>query len=386
MRVALIATGERGAAPPPVVAGRSLVLRQLDFARACGVERVIAYGNGVPEDSLALKHEAERARIAHAAIASAHALVALVDWSDELIILQPGLLPESALAIDALGRGEKVLAIAAGEACTSAWERIDAGLLWAGALVLPGSLVDQLEQLAEDADPHAALLRIALQARLPVERLPPELLTQGRWTRLHPDEDEAALGAARVRRLAVSGAAMAPSCRLAERALVRFAVPLGSRAYAFAAGLALALLLLCASVLAAWFGQPAPAFATLALAVPVLHAARLLDRVGRADFQRPRLPRWLAYLPEAVLLAIGFLAIEGAWFRQLFPPLVLVAALQAMRHDVRRQAITGDRAIGALAVGCAALAGWHEPALMAWALLALAASLAQPIAARRREG
>lgn len=378
MRVALIATGERGADPSPSVAGRALVLRQFDFARACGVERVIGYGNGAPEQALALADAAVRARIAHSAIASSHALVALVEWADELIVLEPGLLPEATAAIEALRRGPRVLSFSAGAVRGSGFERIDAANFWSGALVMPGALVDRLEQLGEDADPHAALLRIALQARLPLEQLPASVLGDGRWGLAHGGERAVALCATRARAVARSGALAPPSRRVADWAFVRLAPRLSERAYASAASMALAGLLLCAGLFAGWSGWTAAAFAALAAAPPLLHLGRLLDRVRRAAFQRQRLPRWLGWLPDGALLAVGIMALEGPWYRQLFLPLVLIVALQAIARTGCWRALAADRVVGALAIGGAALAGAQEPALMAWALFALAASVAGP--------
>ncbi len=384
MRVALIATGERGADPAPSVAGRALVLRQFDFARACGVERVIGYGNGAPEEALALAEAAVRARIAHSAIASSHALVALVEWADELIVLEPGLLPEAPVAIEALRRGPRVLSFSAGAVRGSGFERIDAANFWSGALIMPGGLVDRLEQLGEDADPHAALLRIALQARLPLDQLPPSVLADGRWGLAHGDERAAALCARRVRAIARSGPLAPPSRRLVDHAFVRLAPRLSERPYAPAASLLLAGLLLCAGLLAAWSGWTATAFTAIAAAPPLLQLGRLLDRVRRAAFQPQPLPRWLGWLPDGALLAAGIMALEGPWYGRLFPPLVLIVAVRAITRGGWWRALAADRVAGALAIGAAALAGAEEPALMAWALLALTAAIASPSNAGQR--
>lgn len=378
MRVALIAVGEGGAAPWPEIAGRPLLLRQFDFARACGVERVIAYGNGAPEDAEALRNAAARAKIAFAAIASAHALVALVDWADELIVLQPGLVPEAASAIDAIREGERVLSFSAGAVRGGGLERIDAANMWSGALVLSGALVDRLEQLGDDADPHAALLRIALQAHLPLHQLPAAAMVDGSWTRTRPGADEAALNTARVRRLAGPGVARQPSRWAADWALARFSLPLTQRRFTVAAGVAVALILLGAGLVAGRNGWIAPAFVAIALAVPVLHLARLLERVRRAAFQPSRLPRWLGTLPDAALLIAGTLGIDGALHRQLFPPLVMLIALRLMPPVGQWRAAIADRALAALAIALAALGGAQEIAIMAWALLALAAGFATP--------
>ena len=370
MRVALIATGERGAAPAPLVSGRSLVLRQLDFARAWGAERVIAYGNGVREDADALEREITRAGLGYTPVANAHALVAAVGWPDALLVLQSGVLPEVAAAAERLRQGPGVLAFAAREADDEQFERIDADELWAGALVVPGELVDRLTQLPEDADPSSALLRIALQARLPVERLP---ASKGAWLALRQDADMADLHQERLRRLVSSLPPVRPTQRLVAWAFSRFALPLTHRRYTLAGALTVLLLLSIGALLAARFQHPSSAFAALALTAPALYCTRLIDRVKRPSLAPPRLPHWLDRLPDAMLFAVTVLSIEGAWYRRLFPPLVLLIALARCDCRTRWRTLAGDRALGALAIACAALAGWHEPALMAWALLAFAA-------------
>ena len=377
MRVALIATGEQGAAPVLHVAGRSLVLRQFDFARIWGAERIIAFGSNVPGDGDALRQEAERAGLAYSAIASAHALIPLVDWRDELLVLQPGLLPEAPLAIAALRSGHKVLAFTADEARNAVWERIDARSHWAGALTLPGALADRLEELGEDADPHAALLRIALQAGLPIETLDPDVQVNGAWMRLRGDERGAALCALRLGRHRPASPREEPTRGLAGTILNRFAGPLCEQKEALGACVALALLLPCAALFAAWSGLAALAFAVIALGVLALEMALGLDRIGRAAFQSRRLSRWLDHVPDGALLLVGMLAIGGPWFRQIFPPIVLLVAVRAVPWRADWRDAVHDRGLGALLVAIAALGGSQEPALMGWALLALAAGWAR---------
>lgn len=375
LRVALIATGERGAEPAPAVAGRSLVLRQFDFARACGVERVIAYGDGELPDAAALRRETERAGIAHATIASAHSLMVMVDWGDELLVLQPGLLPEAEEAVVQLTASAKVLCFPSAAISRGRFERIDAARLWAGALVMPGALVDRIEQLREGADPHAALLRIALQARLPIEPLSPEVLTHGAWARVLRGDEVARIAAVRLRSQARSETGAPPSRRFAGKLLARFGERLSAARDAALASLLLAIILPCAGLFAAWLGQPALAFAAIALGVPVLEIAFELDRLARGPFRKPRFPHILRYAPDCAIVAAGILAIDGAWHSRLFTPVVLVAALNSIARGGYWRTLVGDRATGALMVAGAAMAGWQEHALMAWGLAALAAAL-----------
>ena len=375
-RVALIATGERGAAPAPQVGGRSLVLRQFDFARAAGAVRMIAFGDGAAEDARLLREAAADAGLAHASIASAHALVPLVDWRDELLVLQPGVIPGAPEALAELGKGSTVLAFPADHDAARRFERIDRQHTWAGALVMPGTLVDRLEQLPEDADPHSALLRIALQEGAALHLLDPALLARGDWAWLTDADEASALENARLPAIVGRAPGRGSAARLAGLILPHVANPLTGRRHAPALlRLAAVLLLLAAIVLISWRGWVTTGLVLFALALVPLHLASMLAELRRMPFERVRGDRWTYLLPDGALLLCTVLALDGEWVRRLFPPVVLLVALTGMGGGGRWRRLASDRAAGALVLAIAALAGVFEPALMLWAVVALGLAL-----------
>ena len=377
-RVALIATGERGAAPAPQVAGRSLVLRQFDFARAAGAVRVIAFGDGSAQDARLLREAAADAGLAHASIASAHALVPLVDWCDELLVLQPGVMPGAPEALAELGKGPAVLAFPADHDAARRFERIDRQHAWAGALVMPGTLVDRLEQLPEDADPHSALLRIALQEGAALNPLDPALLTRGNWAHVTDADEASALENARLPAIVGRAPGWGSAARLAGLILPHVARPLtGHRHVPAMLSVAAVLLLLAAVALIGWRGWITTGLVLFALALVPLHLGSMLAQVRRMPFERARGDRWLHLMPDAALLLCTVLALDGEWVRRLFPPVVLLVTLTGMGGGGRWRRLASDRAAGALVLAIAALAGVFEPALMLWALVALGLALSR---------
>jgi hypothetical protein len=162
VRAALISI----AGTPISLAGKSLGRRQLDFALAAGCERVIVLGDGASAEAIALRHAAEARGARFHGVGDTHGLLGAVPAGDELLVLAPTLLPEDLAALEALARGTGVLVVPAAPGVAAGFERIDLERAWAGALVLPGRLVERLSDLAPDSEATAALLRIALQARV----------------------------------------------------------------------------------------------------------------------------------------------------------------------------------------------------------------------------
>ena len=172
MRAALIALPQPGESDLPAIAGKSLAHRQLLFARELGCDSVIAHGGGASPDGIDLRHAAEHLGLKYQVISNSHALPGIIGDDDSLLVLQPGLLPESGAALDLLrAEGDRVLVVSAGPGASAGFERIDLDRAWAGALSMPGRWLGKLASLPEDIAPHGALLRIALQQRLPEARL-----------------------------------------------------------------------------------------------------------------------------------------------------------------------------------------------------------------------
>lgn len=379
MRAVLITLPPPGEGDLPCVAGKSIAQRQLLFARECGCQMVIAHGVGASPDAIALRYAAEKAGMRYQMISSAHALPGAIGDNDSLLVLQPHMLPEAKAALDLLqAEGNRMLVVSAGPGTTAGFERIDLDRAWGGALTMPGCWLASLSSLPEDYAPHAALLRIALQQRLPEARLADDLLDDGRWM-VVVDENAAS---ARENTWLRSHLGEEPPLAV-SRWLARQAVGLGGpwlleRRFSRAVLLALAVLFLGGALAAASYERPVLGFTLVALSVPVLEAFLALSRLAGAPFGSIRRWPWLRRAVDAVLLVIGFFAIDSLGHRAAFPPLVLVVTLMLLDRSGVRAIIEPLRDRGVIAIGIAALAAITTPevAIMFAASLILLAKLA----------
>jgi hypothetical protein len=373
VRAALISIAET----PSPVAGKPLARRQLEFALAAGCERVIALGNGASPEAIALRHAAETRGARFQCIGDAHSLLGAVPAADELLVLAPGLLPEDRDALELLERGSAVLVLPAGPGVAAGFERIDLERAWGGALVLPGRLVERLSDLPGDSDAVAALLRIALQARVAEKRLPEQGLAAGSWAIVGEGDDAVRREQGWLKRNLPSSEEFGVARLVARFGLSRLAIPLLAVPRALAwlwGGVALAL---AGAVGAAAIDWPATGFVLVALGALVAEFALGLVHLRDAPFGVPGRDRAGALIPglvDAALAACAALAIDDGWLHSLFPPLVLLGALHAGRPGqwTSVAALLGDRALLALAFALAAALDLAEPAVMLAALMVIA--------------
>lgn len=378
MRAALISLPQPGEGEQPRIAGKSLAERQLLFALQCGCDAVIAHGGGASADAIALRHAVEKAGLRYQVISSSHALPGALDAGDSLLVLQPGMLPESRQALDLLrAEGDRMLVVSAGPGTAAGFERIDLDRAWAGALTLPGAWLDRLASLPEDAAPHAALLRIALQQRLPEARLNDATLDDGRWMVIGNEDAAAKRESSWLRSQLGISPIGAFSRWIGRHFIARAGTWLMDRRFSRAVILAFAALLLGGGVAAAWYDQPAIAFALAALSAPVIEAFLALSRLAVAPFGRIGALTWLRSSVDAALLAIGILAIDSLWYRAAFPPLVLVAGLLLLDRGAVHRLLEPVRDRGLVAAGIAVLAAVVAPevAIILAATLIIAAKL-----------
>lgn len=379
MRVALISiAGSRGAAPAShaKLAGKTLAQRQLAFALAAGCERIIALGNGGAGDAIALLHAAEAAGTRFQVIADGHGLLGAVRATDELLVLAPDLVPEDTAGLDALEKGQGVLVFPAGPAVAAGFERIDLERAWAGALVVPGNLVERLADLPPDVEPAAALLRIALQARVPERRLSEKVLAHGSWAMVEEGEELAFRERDWLKRNLPPAAPFAVSHRLSELALGWSGVRLLAVPRALPSLWAGVVVLLGSAGAASFYGLAPAGFVLAALGALLADFTTGLGRLREAPFggRRRGLARLVPWVIDATLVACAVFAIDGSWLHRLFPPLALLAALHASRPAgwPNAAALLADRALLALAFALAALFDLAEPAIMLAVLATLA--------------
>lgn len=375
MRVALIAIDGQpraaGSDAPSWVAGRPLALRQLDFALAAGAQRVIGLGHAATQEAVELRLAAEAAGAKFQVASGPHALLGTVGTADDLLVLAPGLLPEAEQALAALEIGHGVLTLP-DAAVAQGFERIDRDRAWAGVARTPGNLVERLADLPVDIAIPEALMRLALQARVPERRLDATLLVEGTWALL-TGVDGAIEGAWLKRNLPQVPPAR-PSVAFAGAFLRPLALPVlrRPRALAWAGAATMGLLALA-------FGTAAAGYASLSFLLLAAGATATAFTAGAAHLRAAPyavldegLPRLLAWLGDAALLICATLGVTGNLSHRLFPAAVLLLALHLPGSLPQSMRWLEDRLAVALILACGALAGRAEGALMLLALALLA--------------
>lgn len=391
MRIALIATADRAGGDgsgPATIAGKPIARHQLDFALTLGCRKILGLGHGAAPEAIALRHAAEASGAQFQVIRGVRDLPAAVRADDQLLVLAHGLLPESARAFALLKEGHGLLVLPAEAGWSAGFERLDLAAAWGGAMVIPGRIADRLDQLPEDAEPIAGLLRIARQAGVPERALPENELAEGRWQIVRTGESAHALEPRWLRRRLPSVSPFRPTAWLARLLLRRFGAPLIGRGRAFAFVAAVSLVLIVGAVVAAWFGFDWVGFALLALAALANEAVDGLLLLGRSIFAGESKPSRLTFILRAIwdlaLITIGTLAIDATRAERLFPPLVLAGLLRTMPPWPERgwRALPADRGAIAVLFAVASGFGFAEAAFMVLALVLILLRLA-PAAEQR---
>lgn len=378
----LITIAERGAGPRRVL-GRFLGERQVEFAAALGAVEVILLGGGTPE-AVATRHRAEELGLRLREISGPHALAAIVNDGDIVLVLQENLLPARSAYVHAEHEGEGVQVLPAATGVPAGFERIDLARAWSGALVIEGRRLDALLELPEDAEAAPAILRIALQARLPERPMAEEAIADGGWTLFGRDASIATLEEKWLARLTMP-AADAPATRLAVGKLLQKA---GSRVAGnerWITALLVAGIVLCLGGTGlAWNRMGALGFAAITLAVFAFEGGLGLKRLATMPFEPGRWWQKLPWLVDLSILSSGILAIAGSWPHRLFPPVMVLALLHISRG--RHTGWVGrlrDRALLAAFVGVAATLGSLEKGMMLAATLLALLCLLPPQGKRR---
>lgn len=390
MRIGLIAIGEavEATAAPGTLAGRSLSRHQLDFALAQGCRKIILHGHGASQDAIELRHAAEAAGVQFQIVRGVRDLPATVRGDDQLLVLAHGLLPDSVAAFDQLMEGYGVLVLPAEAGWSAGFERLDLAAAWGGAMVVPGRLVAQLDALPEDAEPVAALLRIARQAGVPERPLAERELAEGRWQIVRNPEAVRAIEPAWLRRRLPPVSAYRPTAWLARALVRRFGSAWLDKRGALFAFPAAAAGFLAAGLVSAWYGVPALAFAALLPAALAIEAGDALGLLGRSIFgeKAARSPLFFALrlIWDAVLVAVGTLAIDGSRAHRLFAPVIVGGLLHASPPppDTGWRALAGDRGALAVVLAIAAGVGFAEAGFMLIALLLVLLRVAVPAGER----
>ncbi len=360
-----------------VIFGKSIAERQLEFAIAAGCRKLVILGNGAAPEAIKLRHRAEGQKAKVQVINSSHALPVAVADDESILVMQPGVLPSWNNGVLELSDGG-ILTLPAGAGAEAGFERIDLARSWAGILVLQGNRLSRLLDLPDDSDPNAALLRIALQAQLTETELDVSALADGAWIMVNDDVERRIVEDKWLARHLPPSQPYSLSQRFAEGALRLGGRIFTARAEVGPGILALAFLLGGAGAIAAWFGMPVLAFALIALVAPTFNIGAGILRLTAPSFGSFRIARYSFLFIDIIIILAGVFSIDGVWFRQVFPPLVLVTALHAKppaETDLPFMALH-DRSVVALIALAGAAMHSAEMGIMAAALAVIAANIA----------
>jgi hypothetical protein len=324
------------------VGGIALARHQLAIVLALGCERIVCVARGLQPGLVELQHVAEDHGARFHVVAGARGLIGLIAANDELIVLADGLLvaPDAAASQIDSGQGVLVQPIEIGQ--PAGFERIDLNHAAAGAMRVPGALVERLAELPVDCDVMSSLQRIALQSGVAQRTLPASLRDAGGW-RLIRDEGEAQRAEAELFReqTSLTGLTSASEfvARLAARAVGPALMHSGSGGNAVGI-LAAALLLLGGG--AGWFQSTVAALMLCTSADVLRRAAGLLLRIERQSLNLPRsiLPRELLFgwaMDIALILILSWSRppeIGESAFIHAFPAIMLVAMLRLLPQIV----------------------------------------------------
>ena len=366
------------------VGGNSLARHQLGLVLALGCERIVCIARGLQPQLVELQHVAERHGARFHIISGPRGLIGLIAANDELIVLADGLLaaPDGAVVQIEAGQGVLVQPIELGQ--PAGFERIDLNHAAAGAMRLPGSLVERMAELPSDCDAVSALQRIALQAGLAQRLLPSGLRESGAW-RLIRDESEAQLAEGEWFRQHTGITSASSASEIAARVAVRSIGP--ALMHSGSGGSAVGILALAAVLLAlgaGWFQFSATALFLCVAADVLRRAARLLLGIERQSLNlaRPGLPREAAFgwgLDIALVLILSWsqpLALGEGMFAHAFPAIMLIVMLRLIPQLVRARWAhwLEDRGLLALVLGFVVVAAAGMPnGLIAAVTIALAA-------------
>lgn len=366
-----------------------MLRQQVRLALALQCERVVCIGTGLSPELLELQHKVEKAGASFHVIGGPRALVGLVTATDEVIALEDGLLAPPAELAGLLERGQAVLVQPIEQGLEAGFERIDLNHASAGAMRVPGRLVERLADLPPDCNAISALQRIALQAGVAQHSIPGAGLRGPIWALMRQESDAIAMEPLWIRLRTHDDRPLGPSRWLALAGVRRFGPALlhaGSGATMLALGAAALALL---GLGAGWLGAVALGLAICALGWMLRQATVLLARIEAEE--DGALVRGLRSQTAHGWLFDGFIAALAGWgmpaptdnfaYARYFPAVMLVAMLRILPRTLgpRWAAWLEDRALVALLLALAMLLGVERGAVyLAAVVLALAGILLPP--------
>lgn len=365
------------------VAGTSVARYQLLAAVTLECSRIICVARAIGPDLIALQHEAERSGMQFHVVTGVRGLLPLVTATDEVIAFADGLLA-SPDALSAQLSGPAVLVQPAETGMTAGFERIDLNHAAAGALRVPGRLVDRMSDLPPDCDAFSALLRVALQAGVPLREVPAEIRDHSRW-RLVRSEAEAHEAEEYWFRQHAGSLPVTPGNLLARLAVGGIGPALLHNGKGGGSVAASALVLVLVALVAGWYRYVGTALVLVGFAWVAWRAAVLLERVrlaGQASGDGPvtggAATGWL--LDAAVVLLVLWLAPppgSGVRLDHVFTPVMVLGLMRLLPglSPARWLAWAEDRFFLAASMAAASVAGVLHVGLQGLALVLLLLAL-----------
>ena len=172
LRTALLSAVERSEDGTPraflELGGRTILVWQADLAISLGCERIVCLAQGPTPELLELQQELEEKGLSFQLIRGSLQLVSLLSADQDILVMADGLVFDRELAHAAIGDKRGIAALPAEEGIAAGFERIDANRAWAGLLVARANIVERLADMPPDVDTISLILRLALQAGVPV--------------------------------------------------------------------------------------------------------------------------------------------------------------------------------------------------------------------------
>lgn len=165
-----------------MLGGASVLERQVDAALALGASRIWLHTLYLDHLAIRAQRLAEQAGADFRIIKHGRQLLGGMRQQDELLVLSEGWLPADEGALALFDRAPVVLTLPWKTGQQEGFERMDREHCWAGAMILPGRVLERLDELDEDMEVGSALLRAARVTRVPERPVPEEWLASGRWS------------------------------------------------------------------------------------------------------------------------------------------------------------------------------------------------------------
>jgi hypothetical protein len=353
-----------------------------------GCERIVCIARGFDAELASLQHAAEAAGAQFNVISGARQLSPLITVADDVLVISDGLMVAPQGAIDLLAGNHGVVVQPIEVGLVAGFERIDINHATAGLMLIPGRLVERLNELPADCDVASALTRIALQFGIAQRPLPADAREGGGWklVRTEPEADELEAGWLAIQLAAET--ATSPGTWIARLAVRTFGPALfhagsGSSAVTIAAGATFLL-----ALVAGWFSLIGLGLCLAGLGWVVGQCAGQLARIERAALLRdaPLLTRGdqAAIIADIVIvvLVLWSYPVSFAIARQdiAFAPIVLLGLLRILPRSLalRQAGWMEDRLLLTVLLAFAAGAEVLLPAIRVLAIAALAAGILLP--------